>query len=260
MRSKGTERVQFSVILEYGDQAANDQSRVLTLGSGDAPSWTQPTPADGGANPGGTPNTPLLPGLNTNDAHGAGALFCSDLVQLADGRILAAGGTQLLPRARHRADPARNHRARGPEEHAHLRPGRRSLGADRLDGVRALVPDAGHAARAATSSSRAASPSWSKPVYPDNPLNSGRNVVQTETFDVGCGLWSENGPLGERTLPTYPRMHLLPNGQVFYNAGGSGLRPGRLRLRHGALERRRHLRPGDAELDAISPTRVCRSS
>ena len=78
-----------------------------------------------------------------------------------------------------------------------------------------------------------------KPVYPDHPLNSGRNVVQTETFDVGCGRWSENGPLGERTLPTYPRMHLLPNGDVFYNAGGQAFRSLRVRLRHGAVERRR---------------------
>src|SRR5689334_14610111 len=29
---EGTERVQFSVILEFGDKAANDQSRLLTLG------------------------------------------------------------------------------------------------------------------------------------------------------------------------------------------------------------------------------------
>src|SRR5262245_58574201 len=28
---EGTERVQFSVVIEYGDQAANDQSRILTL-------------------------------------------------------------------------------------------------------------------------------------------------------------------------------------------------------------------------------------
>jgi len=89
---EGTERVQFSVIIEFGDAAANDQTRLLTLGPL-GPTWTQPTPVDGGANPGGTANTPLLPNLNTNDEHGAGALFCADLVQLADGRILAAGGT-----------------------------------------------------------------------------------------------------------------------------------------------------------------------
>ena len=64
-----------------------------------------------------------------------------------------------------------------------------------------------------------------KPVYPDNPLNSGRNVVQTETFDVACGVWSENGALAERTLPTYPRLHLLPSGEVFYNAGGQAFDP-----------------------------------
>src|SRR5690348_14597786 len=90
---EGTERVQFSVILEFGDKAANDQSRLLTLGAGDVPSWAQPDPVDAGANPTGTENTPLLPGLNTNDAQGAGALFCADLKQLADGRIIAAGGT-----------------------------------------------------------------------------------------------------------------------------------------------------------------------
>ena len=77
---EGTERVQFSVVLEYGPDAGNDQSRVLTLGPGDVPTWTQPSPPDAGANPGGTQNTPLLPGLNTNDEQGAGALFCADLV------------------------------------------------------------------------------------------------------------------------------------------------------------------------------------
>jgi hypothetical protein len=64
-----------------------------------------------------------------------------------------------------------------------------------------------------------------KPIYPDQPLNSGRNVVQTETFDVGCGHWSENGPMAERSLPTYARMHLLPNGHVLYNTGGQAFDP-----------------------------------
>ena len=54
---------------------------------------------------------------------------------------------------------------------------------------------------------------------------SGRNVVQTETFDVACGTWIVNGPLAERTLPLYPRLHLLPNGHVFYNAGGQAFDP-----------------------------------
>jgi hypothetical protein len=221
---EGTERVQFSVILEYGDKAANDQTRLLTLGSGDAPTWAQPDPVDGGANPGGTENTPLLPGLNTNDAQGAGALFCADLKQLADGRIMAAGGTnyymepgvQPIPlglieleglKNTRIFNPATNHWAQtDPMKYGRWYPSLVTLpDGDVLvaSGVTKLV----------------------KPIYPDQPFNSGRNVVQTETFDVGCGTWSENGPLGERTLPTFPRMHLLPNGQVYYNAGGQAFDP-----------------------------------
>ena len=221
---EGTERVQFSVIVEYGQEAGNDQTRVLTLGPGDAPSWTQPTPPDGGANPGGTQNTPLLPNLNTNDAQGAGALFCSDLVELADGRILAAGGTNYylepgiepIPygvieleglKNTRIFNPADDHWAQtDPMHYGRWYPTLVTLSDGDVfvaSGVTKLV----------------------KPVYPDHPLNSGRNVVQTETFDVGCGTWSENGALAERTLPTYPRLHLLPNAQVLYNTGGQAFDP-----------------------------------
>jgi hypothetical protein len=64
-----------------------------------------------------------------------------------------------------------------------------------------------------------------KPVYPESITQSGRNVVQTETYDPACGTWSVNGPLGERTLPLFPRLHLLPNGHVYYNAGGQVFNP-----------------------------------
>src|SRR6185503_4401664 len=64
-----------------------------------------------------------------------------------------------------------------------------------------------------------------KPVYPDSITQSGRNVVQTETYDPACGTWSVNGPLAERTLPLFPRLHMLPNGHVYYNAGGQAFNP-----------------------------------
>src|SRR4051794_3877844 len=51
---EGTEQVRTSIVLEYGHNAGNDQSRVLTLGG--SPSWEIPGHADGGANPGGYDN------------------------------------------------------------------------------------------------------------------------------------------------------------------------------------------------------------
>ena len=53
-----------------------------------------PSPEDGGANPNGNPDAEPLPLPNTaGDGVNDGDLFCSDQVQLADGRILAVGGT-----------------------------------------------------------------------------------------------------------------------------------------------------------------------
>jgi hypothetical protein len=221
---EGTERVQFSVILEFGDSAANDQSRLLTLGAGDAPSWTQPSPVDGGANPGGTANTPLLPNLNTNDAQGAGALFCADLVQLADGRILAAGGTNYysepgidgLPVGLIELEGLRNTRVFNPATNRWSQTDSMHYG--RWYPTLVTLPDGDVLVASGVTK-------LVKPVYPDHPFNSGRNVTQTETFDVGCGRWSENGALAERSLPTYPRMHLLPDGQVLYNTGGQAFDP-----------------------------------
>jgi hypothetical protein len=221
---EGTERVQFSVVLEFGDRAANDQSRLLTLGAGDAPSWSQPTPADGGANPGGTTNTPLLPGLHTNDEQGAGALFCSDLVHLADGRVLAAGGTNYylepglepLPVGVIELEGLRNTRIFDPARDRWSQTDSMAYGR----WYPTLVTLADGDVFVASGVTKLV-----KPIYPQSPFNSGRNVVQTESFDVGCGRWSENGPLAERTLPTYPRLHLLPNGHVFYNAAGQAFDP-----------------------------------
>lgn len=221
---EGTERVQFSVIIEYGEDAVNDQSRVLTLGPGDAPSWTQPSPPDGGANPGGTPNTPLLPNLNTNDDQGAGALFCSHLIQLADGRILAAGGTNYymepgiepIPFGLIELEGLKNTRIFNPADDHWAQTDSMTYG--RWYPTLVTLSDGDIFVASGVTK-------LVKPLYPEQPLNSGRNVVQSETFDVGCGTWSENGPLGERTLPTYPRMHLLPNGHVLYNTGGQAFDP-----------------------------------
>ena len=64
-----------------------------------------------------------------------------------------------------------------------------------------------------------------KPVYPDRPFGSGTNVTETETYDVGAGTWTDNGAAAKRSLPLYPRLHLLPNGNVYYDAAGQSFNP-----------------------------------
>ncbi len=38
-------------------------------------------------------------------------------------------------------------------------------------------------------------------------------------------MWRYNGPTADRSLPLYPRLHLLPNGDVYYDAGGQVYNP-----------------------------------
>src|SRR5207244_4528424 len=74
-----------------GSPAINDQSRRLSLNAGN-PTWSIPTPADGGANPPGN-EAVLPPPLSSTETYNNGALFCTDLKFLPDGRLLANGGT-----------------------------------------------------------------------------------------------------------------------------------------------------------------------
>jgi hypothetical protein len=64
-----------------------------------------------------------------------------------------------------------------------------------------------------------------KPVYPDRPGDSLANVRKTETYDPAGGTWRDNGAAATRSLPLFPRMHLLPNGHVYYNAAGQAFNP-----------------------------------
>ncbi|MDP3710975.1 MAG: hypothetical protein Q8R60_00645 [Mycobacteriales bacterium] len=62
-----------------------------------------------------------------------------------------------------------------------------------------------------------------KPVYPDRPLDSGLNVTQTEVYDPKTNAWTVDG--GKKSLPLYPRIHLLPTGHVYYDAAGQTFNP-----------------------------------
>lgn len=231
---EGTENVELSIVAEFGEVSVNDQSRVLTLDDNDQPMWSKPSPIDGGANPDGNDSTTLsgaLPGipegaLDTadNTAKNDGALFCADVTFLADGRMMAVGGTDYytepgvdgLPVGVVELEGLKSSRIFDPETETWTQSGDMRYGR----WYPSLVTLADGDVFVASGVTKLL-----KPVYPEQPLNSGRNVVQTETYDLASGSWSENGAAAQRSLPLFPRMHLLPNGQVFYNAGGQAFNP-----------------------------------
>src|SRR4051794_28289529 len=235
---EGTEQVRTSIVIEYGHHAGNDQSRVLALGDGN-PTWTIPGHADGGANPGGYDNQALFPPpLSDDDPSNDGALFCSDNKFLPDGRVISLGGTAYY------TDPGVG--ANGS-----------NYGVSELEGLknsRIFDPTANEGRGDWTQSGSMTYGRWYptaitlpsgkllvasgvtkllKPAYPDHPMDSGTNVTATETYDPKAldpktgvhGAWTANPASASRALPLFPRLHVLPDGKVFYNAAGQSFNP-----------------------------------
>ncbi|TVP57071.1 MAG: DUF1929 domain-containing protein [Halomonadaceae bacterium] len=236
---EGTENIELSIVAEFGEVSINDQSRVLSLDAEGNPTWERPQTLRAGANPDGNDsetiqsNLPfgfgeLLPDglLDTsgNTSKNDGALFCSDVIGLADGSVMAVGGTDYysepgidglplgvaelegIKNSRIFNAQTNNWRQSGDMNYGRWYPSMVTLGSGEVfvaSGVTKLI----------------------KPVYPDDPLQSGRNVVQTETYDPCVGQWTRNPTSADRSLPLYPRLHLLPNGHVIYNAGGQAFNP-----------------------------------
>lgn len=179
----------------------SDQSRVMTLdhANGGGGTWAD-TRADAG-------------------------LFCSDQKLLHDGRVLAVGGaghdcelrvsdgvgmTELEGgRATRVFDPRTNSWTKAPDLHyGRWYPSMITLANGDLfvaSGVTKPVT----------------------PVYPSHVHDSGANVRQTETFTASTAdpKFVDNGRTADRSLPLYPRLHLLPNGRVYYDAAGQAFNP-----------------------------------
>ncbi|CAN5186325.1 hypothetical protein BH23ACT9_BH23ACT9_08280 [soil metagenome] len=215
---EATENIDLSIVAEFGTVAENDQSRVLDLA---AMEWTTPAFPDGGAD--NDVKRPLIPGTGDlfieedPNRNNDGALFGADQVFLADGRLLAASGTdyytefgavelQGLTQTRI-FDPATDTWSQSDD----LDFGRwyptmvTQADGDVLifSGVEKLV----------------------KPIYGDAPERSNQNVHEVELFDLETETWSQLPSSADRVLPLYPRMHLLPDGTVFYNASGQTWNP-----------------------------------
>ncbi|HLF69490.1 MAG TPA: galactose oxidase-like domain-containing protein, partial [Actinomycetota bacterium] len=177
------------------DNLHHSRSRLLTLPS----TWATPTPEDAGGND----------------------LFCADQRHLADGRVIAVGGTEWVTEQGAAVDDG-NGGSFGPIE---------LLGSKN---TRIFDP---------ATNQWATSTAWDmnyrrwyptlvtlpsgklfvaggveKLIYND----AGTNVHNTETLDpnaLSTG-WVDNGESGATSLPLFARLHLLPNGKVFYDATG----------------------------------------
>ena len=224
---EGMNNVKYSTALEFGHTAQNDQSRLLSLSGPSGPTWSVPGPEDSGVNPNGNPSPRYLPGVphSNENTKNDGDLFCSSFVQMGDGTVLTAGGTDYyqepavpgtneglvelegLANTRIYDDAANTWRQSGPMNHGRWYP---SV-VTQPDGKLLVVGGVGK---------------MIKPVYTDHPDESGRNNRTTETYDPATGKWTDNGPTAEKSLPLFPRVHVLPDGNVYYDAAGQVVNPG----------------------------------
>ena len=227
----GTENIDVSILSEFGVVGQNDQTRVLNTKNR---SWTEPTPKDGGAKS-KAQIEPIIPGTTTTENENDGSLFCADANFLPDGRVIATGGTKYVN------DPGNditkfgstelygieNTRIYNPETNrwkqagdmnrARWYPTMTTLGDGKqfvASGLRRLVKPINQ--RAQINPGQVAS---------GFGVQEGQNERETETYNPGTGNWSLNGNFARRSLPLFPRNHLLPNGHVYYSAQGQAFNP-----------------------------------
>jgi hypothetical protein len=249
---EGDENVRYGQATELSPRSREDRARVLDL-RGPEPAWTIPTPEDGGGtNPqirpgaddtnadpfgvagvpgrpgdgfvgsawgriGGPPQEPTSPPDDVQDNDGA--LFCSDIAQLADGRLLLAGGTDYYNQ------PSLMDRDEGDAA---------DVGVAELEGIRAarlfdpatdtFTPAADmHYGRwyptlVTLADGRVLAASGMTRMVKDTQLS---QVRRAEVYDPAQDTWTPtDGPESETSLPLYPRLHLMPGGKVLYNGAG----------------------------------------
>jgi hypothetical protein len=252
---EATENVRYTADLEAAPRSRNSLSRVLNLltGTPQFTQLTQPPLTNPQINPGSTtledpngtlgvpgqPGTGLsgstwgmlgLPGsadsdppddVQDNDAD----LFCSDQAQLADGRILIAGGTDWYNEPavmdRNNGDPAdvgiaelegtRIARIFNPATNTYQQVGHMKFGRW-YPGLVTLADGKVSVFGGVTKLIKA---------------TQGSNVRRTETFDPATGQWTENyvDSSSEASLPLFPRLFLMPNNKILYAGAGQTWSP-----------------------------------
>jgi hypothetical protein len=252
---EGTENAEHTASTDVGGVLRDAQGRTLDL-RGARPGFAVPTPeGGGGTNPNiGATDDPLalllgafgVPGRPGDGLVGSTVgqfypsspwaspddpaandvdMFCSDLIHLADGRLLIAGGTDWY------SEPGVPYDA----------PVAAGLGVPELEGIRNTrifdpktnrFTQAGHMKYGRWYPTLVTLPNGKilvvSGVFKLVKASQGSQVRRTETFDPRTLKWTENytGMASENSLPLYPRLHLV-NGKVFYSGVGqaNGLGP-----------------------------------
>lgn len=247
---EASENAQFTIAPEAGVWTRDSQARVMSL-LGSTPAWANPFPMRG---PSGNdapyyetlpPDEALLGMVGVPGRPGDGLvgstfgqlysappvappddpadndadMFCADLVQLADGRLLIAGGTDFY------------NQPRLPDD----LPTIGGWGVPELEGLRnsrIFDPKTGTFTKTAPMKYGRWYPTLVTLPNGDVWVAGGvtklvkntqaSQVRRTETFSLKTGTWTENytAMSSENSLPLYARVHLMPNGKLFYNGVG----------------------------------------
>lgn len=191
---EGSEKAETAFFFETGDIMENSRARVLDLDA-DGPSYSVPTHERG----------------VTDEAQPAhDDMFCADQVLLHDGTVLITGGTEWRDgdlwgdQDTKIFDPETDTFTNLPEA---MSPGRwyptLVTFPDGRVGVFSGVEQLANTFRA--------DPAFSQ-------------VREVQVFDPDTRSWSD-GETSPFSMPLYPRMHLLPNGKVFYTGSGQTWNP-----------------------------------
>ncbi|MGH2754073.1 MAG: galactose oxidase-like domain-containing protein [Actinomycetota bacterium] len=190
------ENSDFPIAADAPRTVTKSRSRILDIRDG-TPSWSVPKPENAGAHD----------------------LFCADQRLLADGRLIAVGGTVW------RSDPVDLKPVTGDGGPA---------GTGELFGSNSVRTFDPRTNRWDVNKKWMKFSRWypslitmgngkllvasgvERLLYNDKGLN----VHATETFNPKTGKWKNNGADGETSLPLFARLHLLPDGNVFYSGVG----------------------------------------
>ena len=97
---------------------------------------------------------------------------------------------------------------------------------DRLHGGRALVPEPGHARqRQAVRRERGREARQAGVPRPPRRTRSPTSAGPRPTTPRAASGRDNGTAAAQRSLPLFPRLHLLPNGHVYYNAAGQSFNP-----------------------------------